>query len=346
MEPMTRSLLGALSAVLFSLPWAGADEAPDGTQFAHRVIAVDGPDLVRVWFCGIPVQVRLANVQLKGSDAESECLKYLKETLKSGAPVKLDVEPELAGEAAPPPAQLFAGSTHINVELVKRGLAVSDGRSRKYGTAMQTAQLDAMTKKRGVWAAAEKTEPVVAAARPASSGTGAALTAATSEARAVVEAAPAGYSGPVVADLSSKEYHFPGSRYASNIRAGAKIEYKSPAEAERAGKAPSPFSFPERARALAESESARGASLGSAKILENARKAFAEALTYMQEARRESKSNTGLANEIWQKAAKLLTEQLDRVIPIADADPNNRELQQLTEDMSMNLYSCKKYQTL
>ena len=150
----------------------------------------------------------------------------------------------------------------------------------------------------------------------------------------------------VVADLSSKEYHYPGSRYASNIRAGARIEYKSPDEAERAGKLPSPFSFPDRTKALAEKAGAHGAAGSSAKAVENARKALAEALSYMQEARRVSKTNNAAANSNWQNAAKLLTEQLDRLIPVADSDPDDRELQKLTEELATSLYSCKKYQSL
>jgi hypothetical protein len=160
------------------------------------------------------------------------------------------------------------------------------------------------------------------------------------------EIAPPGYLGMVVADLSSKEYHYPGGRYASSIRAGARIEYKSPEEAERAGKIPSPFSFPDRAKALAEKGGAHGAGASGSKVADNAKKALTEALNYMQEARRVSKNNNALANENWQKAARLLTETLDRLIPVADADPNNRELQKLTEDLATNLYSCKKNQSL
>jgi len=340
----------ALAVCLACVPAARAGDAPDGTAFAHRVIAVDGPDLVRIRYCGIPLQVRLANVQLKGGHSENECVKYLKDTLKFGASVKIELEPELDGDAAPPPAQVFAGATHINVELVKRGLAVSDGRSRKFGGVLQAAQLEAMNKKLGVWSDAEKTEPAVAAVKPPVTPPAVAVEPPAAVAGAggqpTAETALPGYSGPVVADLSSKEYHFPGSRYARSIRSGARIEYKSPAEAERAGKAPSPFSFPERAKALADKESSRGASGGSAKVVDSARKALDEALGYMNEARRVSKTNNALANENWKKAAKLLTEHLDRVIPVADADPNNRDLQKLTEDMSMNLYSCKKYQSL
>ncbi|MCY3021121.1 MAG: thermonuclease family protein [Planctomycetota bacterium] len=348
---MRHFTLCVVAVSLASLPLLHAGEAPDGTAFAHRVLGVDGPALVRLRFCGIPIQVRLANLQFKGAESENEALKCLKDTLKFGTLVRIELEPELAGDAAPPPAQLFVGDRHINVELVKRGLAVSDGRSQKCGAALQAAQLEAMTKKLGVWALPDK-EPKVAVAPtpppatvPPAEPRPPAVAAATTTQPAAETALP-GYSGPVVADLSSREYHFPGSRYARNIRSGARIEYKSPDEAERAGKLPSPFSFPDRTKALAEKQTGAGAGRGGGSVVENARKALAEALTYMQEARRVSKANNVAANENWRKAAKLLTEHLDRLIPIADADPNNKDLQKLTEEMSMNLYSCKKYQSL
>jgi len=357
----------ALIALLLVPLQARAGDGPDGTQFTHHVIAVDGPDLVRIRYCGVPVQVRLANLQLRAGAAEGECLKYLKDALRSGTLVKIELEPELAGDTAPPPAQVFAGATHVNLEMVKRGLAVSDARSKKFGSVLQTAQLDAMNKKAGVWGTVEKIEPVAAAgegtagvppalrstavppvpaaaAKPAPPGAASQL--APGAAPPASEIAPLGYLGMVVADLSSREYHYPGSRYASSIRAGARIEYKSPEEAERAGKVPSPFSFPDRAKALAEKAGAHGGAAGGGKASDNAKKALAEALNYMQEARRVSQANNALANENWQKAARLLTENLDRLIPVADADPNNRELQKLTEDLATNLYSCKKNQSL
>jgi hypothetical protein len=348
---MKRPIFLLFCAALFCVPLAVAGDAPDGTTFSHQVIAVDGPDLVRIRFCGVPMQVRLANVKLKGPQADAECAKYLKDVLKSGTVVRIELEPELDGEAAPCPAQMFVGTTHVNAEIVKRGLAVSDGRSRKFGGVIQAAQLDAMTRKLGVWAEAEKTPPVVAAAKPVTAPPEARQAApAAAATQAVIDTAPLGYSGPVVADLSSKEYHFPASRYARNIRPGARIEYKSPDEAERAGKTASPFSFPDRAKTIAAATDKGGtgaAAAGSpAKVVEAARKAMEEALSYMQEARRVSRTNNAAANENWKKAAKLLTEHLDRVIPVADADPNNRDIQKLTEDMSMNLYSCKKYQSL
>ncbi|HYF52551.1 MAG TPA: hypothetical protein VEJ63_24300, partial [Planctomycetota bacterium] len=203
---------------------------------------------------------------------------------------------------------------------------------------LQAAQGDAMGKKLGVWAigtavAAKPTPTPSAVAKPA-----------TPE----VEVAPEGYSGIVVADLNSKEYHFPGSRFAKGIRAGAKIEYKSPEDAEKAGKVPSPFSFPDRAKALvAKTTAASGGSSSSPdKIIEESKKALAEALGYMNEARKLSRTDASGANVWWKKAGKLLSEWLDKLTPIADASPDNKDIQKLTEEMSMNLYSCNKYQSL
>jgi len=338
-----------LVAILSGLPCAvfAADE-PDGTTFQHSVLAVDGADTVRIKFCGVPVQIKLANLQFKGAESEKSSLGFLKETLKPGTLIKIELEPEANAESpAPPMALVFAGTTNVNVEMVKRGFAVSDGRSKKYGPAMQTAQMDAMSQKRGIWAG----EPSVAVApvkAPPVQHTETNNVAVRPEATAAAAAqdtAPEGYDGAVVADLSSKEYHYPASRFAKNIRAAARIEYKSPEEAERAGKIPSPFSFPDRAKALAEKQNASGAG-GGQKTVESARKAYDEALLLMQEARKQSRSNNAAANDAWKKAAKLIGDHLDRVIPIADSDPNNKDLQKLTEDMSMSLYSCKKYQSL
>ncbi|HYG76208.1 MAG TPA: hypothetical protein VEK08_14480 [Planctomycetota bacterium] len=334
----------------------GAD-APDGTTFQHSVLSVDGHDSVRIRFCGVPLQLKLANLQFKGAESEKASLKYLKETLKPGTSVKFELEPDSNTDSpVPPQAQLFAGTMHVNLEMVKKGVAVSDGRSKKFGSAMQTAQLDAMTRKAGIWASSDvavaptpkppppanvttpKDTPPVTFLPPTPSE-------ASAQAAATQDVAPDNYSGAVVADLSSKEYHYPASRYAKSIRTAAKIEYRNPEEAERAGKIPSPFSFPARAKALSEKSSAASGG-GSQKVIEAARKAHEEALTYMSEARKLSKTNNAAANENWKKAAKLLSEHLDRVIPISDSDPNNRDLQKLSEDMSMNLYSCKKYQSL
>jgi endonuclease YncB( thermonuclease family) len=329
-----------------------AAEEPDGTAFQHSVISVDGVDTVRIRYCGVPLQVKLANLQFKAGEAEKEASKYLKDVLRSGASVKIELEPDLNTDSPTPPvAQVFAGSTHINLELVKRGLALSDGRSKKFAAALQTAQMDAMSKKLGVWGAEQK-EPAVAALTPKSElkppvivsslpppVSNATISAAPLPAQ---DQAPASYDGPVVADLSSKEYHFPQSRYAKSIRAAARIEYKSPAEAERAGKVPNPFSFPDRAKSIAEKQGTGGGQ----RAISDAKKAFEDAVAFMSEARKLSKTNNAAANENWKKAAKLLGEHLDRIIPLADADPDNRDLQKLTEDMSMNLYSCKKYQSL
>ena len=340
---------GVLCACIVYAPWAACGDEPDGTAFTHSVLTVDGPALLRIRYCGVPLQVRLANIQLKGTEAQT--LQFLKENLRPGTTVKIELEIDLAGDTLfPPPVQVFAAGTHINLELVKRGLAISDGRSNKYGAAMQAAQLEAMDKKTGMWGApgslaadaphVEKTVETPAAAHVQSAPAASADAVQSSE-------APLGYNGAVVADLSSKEYHFPGNRYARAIRPGARIEYKSPEEAERAGKSPSPFSFPERARALlAKLHASSPSGDSTAKIIDDSRKALSQALGYMQEARRASKTNNALANENWKKAAKILIDNIDRITPISDANPNDRDVQKLAEDMSMNLYSCNKYQSL
>src|SRR5579862_7555515 len=66
-----------------------ANEAPDGTTFTHAVLSVDGPDMVRIRFCGVPITVRLANVKTKGGDVEAQELKYLRDTLKAGTQVRI-----------------------------------------------------------------------------------------------------------------------------------------------------------------------------------------------------------------------------------------------------------------
>jgi endonuclease YncB( thermonuclease family) len=328
------------AAILPSLLALGA-ESPDGTQHQHTVIGIDGPDALRIRYCGIPIPVRLANVQLKGAESEKLCRQYLNSVAGAGAKVKLEVEPAQLGDGtAPARVQVFAGSTHINLEMIKRGFALSDGRSEKYVVALQAAQQDAMSRKIGIWAADKQT--VAAVAKP--------IPPVKPEVpkEKLPEVAPAEYSGIVVADLSSKEYHFPGSRYAQNIRAGARIEYKTPEEAERAGKVPSPFSFPDRAKAMEEvaAQKVAGTSASSGNIVEQSRTNYADALKFMQAARQASRNDNATANLNWKKAAKLISDSLDRLTPIADANPNDKELQKLTEEMSMSLYSCNKYQSL
>ncbi len=345
------ALLLVCSAVL------RAADAPDGTAFEHRIIGADQPDQVRIRYFGAPLQVRLANVSFKGEQNQVDALRYLRDTLKPGKTVRIELEPEMNGDdALAPLAQVFMGTTHINVEMVKRGLAISDARSKKYAGAYQSAQQDASTKKLGLWASSG---PAVAVAQPK---TAPATAPATTPAETVVvpetkpiaavvpppviDLAPKDYTGPVVADLNGNEYHFPMSRYAQSIRPGARIEYKSPSEAERAGKTPSPFSFPERASAVAAKTQQSKGGGSPEQVLGEAKKAYSEALTFMQEARKLSRNDTPAANKNWKAAAKLISEHLDRVTPIADANPGNRDLQKLTEDMSMSLYSCNKYQSL
>lgn len=331
--------------------------AQDGPEAEHKILGADQPDQVRIRYHGVPMLVKFANLSFKGEQNQVDALRYLRDTLKPGKTVRIELEPELNGDdALAPQAQVFSGTTHINLEMVKRGLAISDVRSKKYATGFQAAQQEASTKKLGLWASSG---PAVAVAQPKTTPAPAtpatpAETVVIPEAKPVaaaipppvIDLAPKDYTGPVVADLNGKEYHFPMSRYAQSIRAGARIEYKSPSEAERAGKTPSPFSFPERASAVAAKAQQSKGGGSPEQVLGEAKKAYTEALTYMQEARKLSRNDTPSANKNWKLAAKLISEHLDRVTPIADANPSNRDLQKLTEDMSMSLYSCNKYQSL
>jgi len=325
-----------------------ASEAPDGTSFTHPVLAVEGADLVRIRYCGLPLQVRLANVQFKTPEAQKQAQQFLREQLKTGLAVKVDVEPELNAEQPfPPLVQLFASNQHMNVELVKRGFAISDGRSQKFANAFQSAQMDAMTRKAGVWATQATPAKPIPAPEVVTATVKTASTQPVASAAPVMEVAPEDYAGLVVADLNSREYHLPGSRYAQSIRAGARIEYKSPDEAERAGKQPSPFSFPTRAKIFASRRPTGGGGINTVDgAISEGRKALEDALAQMQEARKHSRTNNSVANQYWKKAAKILSEMLDRITPVADSNPDNATLQKLTEDMSMNLYSCNKYQSL
>jgi len=102
------------------------------------------------------------------------------------------------------------------------------------------------------------------------------------------------------------------------------------------------------ARASAIAAKAQQSSGGGSpeQVVGAARKAYSEALTFMQEARKLSRSDSTGANKNWKAAAKIISEHLDRVTPLADANPGDRDLQKLAEDMSMSLYSCNKYQSL
>jgi endonuclease YncB( thermonuclease family) len=325
-------------------------DAPDGTVYEHKVLGVDQADAVRIRYCGAPLQVRLANISYKGEQSQADALRYLRESLK-GKAVRIELEADQNGDdALAPMAQVFVGGSHVNIELVKRGLALSDARSKKYGSNLQTAQMEATTKRLGIWASA----PVVAVApAKAKDPVGEFIAVPDRKVDAakvvpppVVDLAPREYTGPVVADLNGREYHFPMSRYAQNIRPGARIEYKSPAEAERAGKAPSPFSFPERANEFAAKMQKASGAAKAEDVVGAAKTAYSEALTYMQEARKLSRTDTKAANVNWKKAAKILAEHIDKVTPIADSRPSDKDLQKLTEEMSMSLYSCNKYQSL
>lgn len=346
----SRATLAGLAtlAICLAVPNLAAGDAPDGTAFEQTVLGVDGPGLVRIKFCGMPVKVQLANLQFKGGEAtEKNAEAFLKDALPSGTKVKLVMEPGKEGDGSGLPlAHLFKGTTHINIEMVKRGLAISDGGSEKFAKGMQTAQLDAMGKKAGLWAqevqVAVKPQPKPEPAKPVAHP----VIPENKPAEPEIEVASADYSGPVVADLQGKEYHLPGSRYAKSIRQGARIEYPNPDAAERAGKTPSPFSFPERAKATAAKAVAAKGGQTPDQIVSESQNALKEALTCMQEARKYHGTDHKRANANWQKAAKILGESLDKLTPVADANPNNNSIQKLAEEMSMNLYSCNKYQSL
>ena len=91
---------------------------------------------------------------------------------------------------------------------------------------------------------------------------------------------------------------------------------------------------------------AQGKAEGREEVLAFAKKALAEATGIMKEARDAGRSDGRKANPYWKKAAQVLAGALDRLTPIADANPKDRAVEQLMEEMSMNLYSCNKYQTL
>ena len=327
---------------LLAAGWtAYAADAPDGTTFEHPVLGVDGPGVVRIKFCGMPVKVQLADVQLKGEYSEKQSEAYLKEALASGAKVTLVMEQGKEGDGRGlPQAHVFKAGQHVNLEMVKRGLAVSDGGSKRFGAAMQKAQMDAMTQKAGMWSRAAEVAVKPPTPKPPDTPQPA------KPEEPAQEVAAENYSGPVVADLQAKEYHLPGSRYAKGIRAGARIEYPTPEAAERAGKTPSPFSFPERSKAAQAQHTASKGGASKADVVKDSRAALQEALGFMQEARKAHGTDHKKANANWQKAAKILAESIDRLTPVADAHPNDNEIQRLAEEMSMNLYSCNKYQSL
>src|SRR5436190_659205 len=81
----------AMLACVSAFSCANAADEPDGTTFSHCVLGVDGADTVRIKFCGVPLQVKLANLQFKGAESEKTSLSYLKETLKPGTSVKIEL---------------------------------------------------------------------------------------------------------------------------------------------------------------------------------------------------------------------------------------------------------------
>jgi hypothetical protein len=323
-----------------------------GSAFAagHQVMSVEGPGAVRVRYFGAPVVIKLANIGFKGDQNQVNALRYLKDTLKPGSDVAVVLEPELNGnDVTVPVGQIFLDATHINLEMVKRGIAVFNNPKTKYAADFEAAQTDAKNAKIGVWAGdapAAIVTDLPPAPLDATNVSARAETASRPIPPPVIDLAPADYTGPVVADLNGKEYFFPMSRYAQNIRDGARIEYKNPADAERAGKAPSPFSFPERAREYAAKIAQSKGGATPAETVAAARKAYGEAQSYMKEARAQSRSTPELAGPTWKKAAILIAKHLDNVMPISDSNPSDVELQKLTEEMSMSLYACNKYMSL
>ena len=246
---------------------------------------------------------------------------------------------------------LAARSGHAaNVELVKQGHAISDGRSKDYGRALQNAQVAAMGKKLGVWGRQAKTRTAArrkppSVPRPSAPKRVASTSAAPASASPGPTVAPPDYRGPVVADLYGMEYHLPNASFAKSIRPGRKIVYRTIEQAERAGKQPNPYSFPHRVKEL-KATAAKSVGKDPKTIVAEAKKAHEESLALIRKARQFSGSRREESNRCWKQASRILSTALDRLTPIADASPNDREIQQLAEAMTMNLYSCNKYQTL
>lgn len=333
------SLVGLMAA-----GWAG--DAPNGTAFEHKVLAVDGPNLIRISYCGLPVQVSLAGVNYKAPEWEQKGLDYLKQTLRPGQMVRLDLDAASAPENLfPAPAYLLADGKNCSVELVRQGIAVTDARSKQYGQTLQTAMMDATTRKAGFWGA-KAAAPVGVASVPARPVTPVAV-ASVKPVEPREEKAPAGYSGMVVADLNGGEYFYPQSRLARTIRSGARIEYSNPQAAERANprpKRPNPYDFPDlfekwQAQQLAQQKITLP---DPAKAVSDAQQTLKDAVSLMQEGYKDrSKFNTNL-----KQAEKLLAAQLQLVEPLAEARPNDNAVQKVAEELAMQLYQARKNQSL
>jgi hypothetical protein len=344
---MKHAIPTLLLAACASLAWAG--EAPNGTTFEHKVLSVDGPNLVRIQFCGLPVQISLAGISYKTPQWEEKGLAYLKSTLRPGQTVRIDTDfSTVPQDTFPAPAFILAGGKNCNVELVRQGIAVTDARSKQHGKALQTAMMEATKRKAGFWGV-KPTTTTVAAKRPPKPArpTRPVTTAKVKPTAPKPVKAPPGYSGVVVADLNGGEYFYPGSRLARTIRPGARIEYKSPDAAERANprpKRPNPYDFPDlfdkwKTKQLADKKITLPA---PDKAVADSRQALKEATTLMQEGyKNRSKFNTNL-----KKAEKILAAQLQIMEPLAEARPNDPAVQKVAESLAMQLYQARKNQSL
>ena len=311
----------------------------------YPVRSVTKADQVVVEYAGLPVTVHLANLEFPaGYDAPAmaEVSKLLQ-----GQQVKVTYVPEEGMDLNGLPFCYVStsGGLNINQMIVKKGWArytPGSNPPKSFHQLMQLSQSAAQQDKVGLWADFVDKNADVAQAKP--------IPAKVVPVKAL-DVAPADYNGLVIADLTAKEYLLPGSRFAQSIRPGAKIEYKSPEEAERAGKLPSPFCFPDRAKEFAAKHVASASAAGSApatpeKIVADSRKCLEDAIKLIQTARELSRNDNKGATANFKKAGKILSDALDRLTPVADANPNDQSIQSLAEEMSMNLYSCNKYQTL
>ena len=338
-----RNRLAGLAVLLLSLLVTGAGQSLWAENYPVKSVVKD--DQVVVDYAGLPVTVHLANLEFP-SGYEAPALSELSKLLQ-GQQVKVTHVPEEGMDNNGLPYCYIAlnGGMNINQMLVKKGWAKYNAGvnpPKSFHQLMQLAQSTAQQDKVGLWADAAGTD--VASNK--------ATNVPAKPAVKALDVAPADYSGPVVADLTSKEYVLPGSRYAQSIRPAAKIEYKSFEEAERAGKTPSPFCFPDRSKQFA-AKAMASASPGNSgppaspeKVVADSKKALEDAIKLIQLARELSRNDNKGATANFKKAGKILSDALDRLTPVADASPNDQSIQSLAEEMSMNLYSCNKYQTL
>jgi hypothetical protein len=263
--------------------------------------------------------------------------------------VKIELEKEWDGPG-PPPAHVFCGDKYLNAELVRQGFALTDASSPKHGAALQQAMLEATRRKAGLWSdeamAAEKKPPPPATIAEPPRTQPAPVPPPPPPPPPERDVAPPGYQGMVVADMSSDEYHYPQSRFAKTIRAAARVEYRSPEEAERAKpkpKRPNPASFPDRYQSwLAKNQPVKVPAGSLEKQMAEARKTYDEALVIL----REGYQDRSRLNQNLKRAEQLLDAQMRCLEPLAEARPNDAALQRLAEEMNMQLYQCRKAQSI